>query len=146
ALEDRHVVAVGGELELAHAVDVDDRGAVDAYEALGVEARLEVADGAAHQVGAAVDAVDAHVVVGGVDPLDVIDAQEADPPRRAQRQAVERLLALSLVVGEGAAAQLAPLQLLAYAAEGGAEALLVERLEQVVDGVDVEGAQGVLLV
>ena len=58
-------------MDLAHAIQVDDRGAVHAEEALGIEPALELGHRLAQQVRRAAD-VERDVVVGGLDPVDLL--------------------------------------------------------------------------
>src|SRR5262245_8601449 len=61
--------------ELAHEALVDDRRAVDAHEAPRVEPRLQAGHGLAVEVRLAAR-VQLDVIVGGLDPLDLVEIQE----------------------------------------------------------------------
>src|SRR5437763_1458163 len=75
ALEHDDVVAVEVRTHFLDGVDVHDAGAVDAREALRVEARLEVGQRAAYQVRG-VGGVEAHVVPFGGQMEDVAHGNE----------------------------------------------------------------------
>ena len=85
------------------------------------------------------------VVAGGFDPVDLVGPHEEHAPAGLDHETFEALRvrlevlheleqpALEIAVGR-------TLQMLAGADERFVEALAIERLEQVVEGVDVEGA------
>ena len=95
--------------------------------------------------------VQPHVVAGRLDPVDLVGAQEEDAAAGLHDQAIElRRLGLDVVdEREQAAAEIAgaaALERLARVLQRLAEALLAERLQQVVERVHLEGAQRVLVV
>lgn len=73
--------------DLAHALDVDQRAAVNADETVGVELRLELGERSAQQVRARAD-VQADVGVGGLDPVDLFYLDHPRVPDRGDEQAV----------------------------------------------------------
>ena len=93
--------------------------------------------------------VQAHVVPRGFDPVDLLGAQEEDAAAGLHDQAVDaRRLGLDVVdEREQTAAEVAgalALQFLPRVLQRLAEALLAERLQQVVERVDLEGPKRVL--
>src|SRR5215468_4994655 len=64
-------------LDLADAMDVDDRRAMDAYEPRGIEPRLEVDERLSELVLASAR-VDAYVVAAGGDPVDLGRGDQPD--------------------------------------------------------------------
>ena len=123
---------------------------MDAEELLGIEPALDGVHRLAQEVGGRPD-VQADVVAGGFDPVDLVHPQEEQPSGRLDHQTVGARLIPAQVLdqGEQAPAQVAgfvALDLLARALQGLGEALAVERLEDVVEGADLEGLQGVLVV
>src|SRR5215203_869327 len=77
ALQHQEALPIGVRLDLPDLVEVDDAAAVDALEAAGVEALLEILHRLAEDQGV-VARVDAHVIAGGVDLLDRIDVDPED--------------------------------------------------------------------
>jgi hypothetical protein len=74
------VFAVEERLELLDAVDVHDRRAMDADEAVGVHAALEPGHRLSQQVRLP-GHVQADVVARRLDPVDLVGAQEEEPAR-----------------------------------------------------------------
>jgi hypothetical protein len=75
-LEDHAVLAVEPALQLLHAVHVHDRGAVDAQEALGIEALLESVHRGAEGIALA-PRVEEHTVPGRLHEVHVAEPYEA---------------------------------------------------------------------
>ena len=73
--EQQHVLAVERRPQLLHAVDIDDRRAMDADELVRVELRLEPAHRLAREMRLRTD-VQRHVVSRRLAPVDVGDAHE----------------------------------------------------------------------
>ena len=73
--EDNPAFGVAIAEDFADVVDVDDRGAVDPDEALGVKGVGELFDGLAQRKGLAVR-VDIDVIVGGLDPFNLVDGDK----------------------------------------------------------------------
>src|SRR6202023_196441 len=84
-------VAVEPGLDLADGFQADDLGTVEAQEASGVEAALEIAEGAAAAVFRAVGE-DAQVVGLGADEVDLVDGEERLAPLAALHQQLPRVL------------------------------------------------------
>src|SRR5262249_22747010 len=70
--EDQDQLAAAGDPHLAHPRPIDDRRAVDADKESWIQVALEVLHGLAVKVGLRPD-VDLRVVVGGFDPVDLVD-------------------------------------------------------------------------
>src|SRR4051812_48621708 len=73
--QDDRVLAVEPGFEALDGIDIDDRRAMHAQEAVGIEALLEVLEGVAKEVLLPAG-VDLDVVAGSLEPLDVGDAHE----------------------------------------------------------------------
>src|SRR5258708_3104324 len=84
-LERDYVFAVKVGLELSQPVDVDDRRAMNSHEFRRIEPGLQGLDGVAHQVPAS-GRVKCHVVAFGVDPIDILNANEIDLAIRSNRK------------------------------------------------------------
>src|SRR5947199_317851 len=146
-LQEVVVLAVRPGLHLLDAVEPDDRGAVYAYELFGVELRFEAGDCLAQEVRL-LARVYRDVVALGLDPVDLVRVEEEDAAPRLHDEplAVARRLAHLFEEGEyarvHARAAVAP-DLAFGALDGGLEALAVEGLQQVVERVELEGANGV---
>jgi hypothetical protein len=146
-------------LQLADAADVDDRRTVDALEIGGIEPFLELLHRRPHHVRAPLG-VHAHVVAGGIHPLDRGDRQAdglaSEPDRQHLREtardafgaAGEQFLGVELP-GAGDACQqrdelftvldgLALRKLVAYVRHGALEPLVHQRLQQVIERMRVE--------
>jgi hypothetical protein len=141
---------VEGGLQLADALQVHDGRAVDAHEPGRVELPLQRRQRLAQQVVLLAD-VQADVVARGLDPVDVLDADEVDAPAGFDHQALGAGAAaggapeqLPEALAQGRGAPLPDLRL--GALQGGGEAAFVERLEQVIQGVHLERLQRVAVV
>ncbi len=75
--EHQEAFAIGVRLDLPDQVEIDDGRAVDALETARIEALLEVLHRLA-QDQRVVAGIDAHVIAGGVDPLDRVDVDAED--------------------------------------------------------------------
>ena len=117
---------------------------MDAEEHVGVELLFETGHGLAEQMGFVLGA-DADVVLLGRDPANIGDGEEDDSSTRFEDNAGG--VVVSGLTSSAAAGGLlvAEKDFLAGAIHGRGEALLGEGLEQVVHCVDLEGAQGVLI-
>ena len=149
-MEQDHVLAVEPGLQFLDALGVDDAGAVDAEEALRIEPRFHLVHRLAEQVRLLLQ-VQADVVAGGLDPVDVVGAHEEHAAAGFHDQAILLLLFGLEVLDqrEEALAELAgalTIALMARVIEALLEAIAAERLQQVVEGVDLEGLQRVLVV
>src|SRR4051812_37675086 len=149
-LEEHHVLAVEPRLQLADLLDVDDVAAMDADEHLWGELRFHRVHRLADQVRVVAD-VELDVVAGSLDPVDFAGADEEDPAARLDDEAIGLGLGRPQVADNGGEAPLdlavaVAIDLLAGARQRLAEALAVERLQQVVERVHVEGAQRVAVV
>src|SRR5260221_14002308 len=80
--------AVEERLDLPYPLRVDDRGLVNSHEARRIEARLDVAQRLAQQVGL-LARVDPKVVALALDPVNLVRLQEREAPSRPQDDAVE---------------------------------------------------------
>jgi hypothetical protein len=149
----------------SHPLTIDDRRTVYADEQLRVEEFLEPLHRATQHVRIAVG-VHAHVVAGGIDPFDRIDIYVRDfarvPDRQSIRERVPRVRCFGNrpLKGQLPARELADeLQQLgavlrgeflvagqARALDGFAEALVVDRLQQVVECIGIECLQRELVV
>lgn len=132
--EEHFVLAVFAEGEAADAIEVDDGGAVDAAEDGWVQVLFELRDAAAQHVRA-LSYVEAGVVVGCFDPIDLGGFQERDLAGVFDDDALE-FSRESFAEGD----------FLPGAFEGEVESCVVEGLEEIVEGSGFEGAQGVLIV
>ena len=140
--QDHDIVALEQGLELRDRVGADNGRAVDADEAAGIEFRLEIGHGLAHQVRP-LAGVQAGVVAFGADPGHLVGLEEDDlaagldgesfdipRPGEALEEVGQALVERAVVIARDG---------LACAIDGRAETVLVERLEHVVEGVRVEG-------
>ena len=114
-----------------------------AHEARGIEPPLEAAQALAHHMRVRADMHRAAIVVG-LDPIDILQPHHDDAMATANEPAIaRRTLGQERLQrqrrGLSAEAQLGTAQRLV-------EARLAARLEQIVDGVDLEGAQGKLVI
>jgi hypothetical protein len=138
-------------VQLAHALDVDDGGAVDAGELPRVQPRLQVGQALAHQMDL-IAGVQLHVVVGRLDPVDRVGRHEHRAVSLAHHEAAHErpdgLLALLEQVEQALLdrSRAVRAKVLLGPPQRRAEAVVVERLEQVVERVHLEGAQRVLVV
>src|SRR5580704_1891241 len=69
-IEEHVVVAIGVQLEPAHAIEVDDRRAMDPAENTGVQLLIEIREAAAQKMGFSTH-MQACIIIGGFDPIDV---------------------------------------------------------------------------
>jgi hypothetical protein len=96
--------------------------------------------------------VQPHVVAGGVHPVDLVGPDEKDAAAGLDDDAVGRLSGFGLQILHHRQQPLAeiagtlPFQALARALQRAQEPRPVERLQQVVERMDLEGAQRVLVV
>ena len=122
--------------QVAETPTVDDEPSVQLLEQGRRQALAPGAEGLPDHADAAARQADAAMVPVGLDEEDVADGDEvARGPERQQ--------------GAVILAERAPLcraRLVAHALDCPRETGLVHRLEEIVDGVDLEGAQGVLVV
>jgi len=147
-VEDDDVIAVGGGLKFADAIEVNERGAVDAGEAGGGEASFERRKRFAEHEALLVGEVEHAVVVGGFDPDDVAVLEKHDATVGADGDAFgvgrsggeERFEAGTEIPfsagGDG----------IADAFERELKAGAVERFQKVVGGLGGEGFDGEALV
>ena len=84
------ILAVEPRLQLADALDVDDVGAVDAEEQVGIELRLDRVHRLAEQVRVGAD-VELDVVAGRLDPVDLAGADEEHAAAGLDDEPFERL-------------------------------------------------------
>src|SRR5262245_16815557 len=113
---------------------------MDADEHVGSEASLESAQGDSHEVPSLSD-VNQAVVIRRLDPVDVLDTDEAHAFGRPHDQSLER--------GSLAPARLREmslLDLLLGALQCLLKPLVAEWLEQVIDGAGFESLNGISLV
>ena len=132
--------AVG--FDAGDAFEIDDGGAVDSDETGGVEGGFQGADRLLLQVGFA-GAVEGDVIVLGFDVVELVEGDDVDFRAVLDDDAVG-------AVGGGAlgcdfGGELAFAQAGFRALEGAVEAVGAEGFEEIVDGVGVEGAHGVLV-
>ncbi len=145
-LDEVFAVVDGGELH--DAIRADDSGTMDAKKFGRVEFLFERIHGFAQKMRAAAD-VQLRVVPGGSDPVGIIGVDDLNARAGADDEARGVFFG---VAAEHAEDSLGHLELgggiakLAGALDGGGEAVVVHRLEQIIEGVDFEGAQSMLLV
>src|SRR5260370_33931079 len=144
---DQHdsILAVGFGAHLLYVLKVDDGGTMDSEEHVRFELLFEAGHGLAQQVRLVLGA-DAHVVFLGADPTNVRYGKEDDSSARLEDDAsgvVTTGLTSSTVAGRVLVAEE---NLLAGTFDGRGEPLLREWFQQIVHGVDSEGAEGVLIV
>src|SRR6516164_7458473 len=167
ALEREEVLAVHVRTQTPHQAQVDDGRAMDALEELWIQDLLELLHRAAQDVGIPTG-VDAHVIPGGIYPPDrchrhahglaaLADGQHVgiatgDRTRALREHLIERELAATGDLGNDLQQPIALIggapgaYVFAHARERGGEARLIDWLEQIVDGVRLEGLDGVLVV
>src|SRR2546429_181154 len=152
-VQDHHILPAEERLELLDLLEVHDGRPVDPDEAGRVELTLEVLHRLAQQVPGLTD-VDAHVVPLRVYPVDFAHGQERHLSARLDEQSIEvpRASGPRRLPGAeerrqllGQLPQTAVAHLLLRALQRLSEALVGERLEEIVDGVHIEGAQRVLI-
>src|SRR5262245_56664634 len=137
-------------LQLLNAIDVDHPRTVDAWEFARVELRGEAGESFAHQRRLFSD-VNADVIALGLDPVNLVGLEHEDPVVVFDYQSVE-VLRLDLDFGEQA--EDPPVHVVAVffpkplfrPPQSPREPRAVERLEQVIYGLRVEGLYGVLLI
>ena len=150
ALEDDFEFAVGDGLEAGDAIDADDGGAVDADEKAGVEAGFELGQGEAAVENGAGAEVECEVDTGGFDPVDFRDVEEVGGAGGLDDEAIERtvggegLKELFEAGGQGVGVGITKAG--EEALECGFEAFVTEGLEEVIEGVGVEGLDGVAVI
>ena len=138
-------------LQLLDAIGIDDVRAVDADEAVRIEPRLHRRHRLAEEIGIALH-MQPHVVPCGVHPVDFVRADEEDPAARFHDQPIRRMGLVRLEILHHREEPLAEVagalafQPLARAIQRAQEPRAVERLQQVVERVDLEGPQRVLVV
>jgi len=148
--EDHFVFPVEPRLEFADGVETDETAAIEAHEEFGVKDFLEGIESAANVVFLG-RRVYQDVVAIRFDPGDVIDGDKEGALAFANEQALGiaaiplNLLEQMLQTGFGASA-IGVLVVDAGTMESFTEALLNDGLEEVVEGVDFEGAKSVLVV
>src|SRR6516164_3012192 len=167
ALEREEVLAIHVRAQTPHQAQVDDGRAMDALEELRIEDLLELLHRAAQDVGIPTG-VDAHVIAGGVHPLNrchrhahglaaLADGQHigitiSDRSRAVREHLIESELAATGDLGDDLQQPIALIggtlgaYMLAYARERGGKARLIDGFEQVVDGARLERLDGVLVV
>ena len=130
--------------DLANAIDIHDRGAVHAHEPPGVEPLLQLGQSLPDEVRLHSD-VQGCVIVGRSDPVDFIGVHDRDAIARADEKSS---LHSSVIADEcrEPAVRFAEPRALLDAGEGARKTGILERLEQVVHGMHVELADGVLVV
>src|SRR6266487_2743725 len=145
-LKVHHVFPVEPRLELLDPVHVDDRRAMHAHEAVRGEAWLEALELLPYDVRLAAR-MQLHVLAVGFDPVDLARLQERHLAAGADHQPIEREVARGEGVEQRFESPVALVaQRVAHPRERFGEALGLDRFEQVIDGVEVEGAQRVLVV
>lgn len=134
---------------LANALDLHDRGAVNTDEEAGVEAPLERRDRLANQVDR-LPGVDPQIVVGGLEPVDVLDANRLDSTAGTDRDSAQGTARIGAGLEEtpqllddfsGVLCALASDSL-----ESLPEPKPIEGLQQIVDRFDLESPDRVLVV
>src|SRR6202035_1204734 len=140
--EQDDVLAAKRRPQLLDPVHVDDGGAMNPDEALWIKLGLEVVHRLAEQMRLLSD-MEAHVVAGRLAPVDVGGADEVHAAARLDHQPIHDGLPPSdfreqsqALAAQGVGLPLR--KLLAHMRERRLEALSAERLEQVIEGVDLE--------
>ena len=126
-------------------LEIYDVGAVDADEAFGVEAGFEADDGLLLQVLFAF-AGQGHVVVLRFGVVELSDGNQSDARAVAHDDAVEELFGRASGCGEVGGGRHFFADAGFCAIESGIKAFAADRFQEIVDGVDFEGAHGVLVV
>ena len=148
------VIAVVGGFEGGDAVQLYNRRAMDALELLRVELPFEVTHRLAQQMRGAAH-VQPHVIIGGLDPVDLFDVDEKHAPAGFNHQPPQVRLVVRGRGGGGFAgglfeqgdealadfADFLLLDLRLRVREGRPEAVVFEGFEEVVEGVYLEGPQ-----
>src|SRR5580693_9889417 len=78
-IEEHVVVAIGVQLEPTHAIEVDDRRAMDPAKDGRVQLLIEIREAAPQKMGFSTH-MQAGVIVGGFDPIDIGRLDERNPP------------------------------------------------------------------
>src|SRR4051812_26945690 len=74
-LQDNQIVTMKPRLQFFHAVDINYSRTMNAQEFIGIEPRLERTHGFAQQMDIGAD-VHPHVVIGSLDPVDLVASQK----------------------------------------------------------------------
>ena len=133
-IEEHVVVTIGVQLEPAHAIEVDDRRAMDPAKDRRVQFLIEIREAAAQKMGFSTH-MEARIVVGGFDPIDVGRFDEGNSPGALDSEAIH--FAGLLQVGRDS---------FLGAVKGSLEAGVIERLQQVVERARFKSSQGILIV
>src|SRR5689334_12106719 len=149
-LQHHHIFAVEPRLHFLDAVGVDDARTMDADETLGIQARFHVVHRLAEEMGFFAE-VEPHVIAGGLDPIDLLCAQEKYASTRLDDETIETLrLGLDVLdQRHQALAEIAgasPLEMLAGMLQRLRKAIAAEWLQQVIDRVHFKSFQRVLVV
>src|ERR1700691_551939 len=132
--EHNSVFAVRAKFHPAYTGEVDDGRAMDTAKDGGIQSLLESRHTAAQQVGAWAN-VQARVVVGSLDPVDLGDLYEPDLPHAFDGQALQFSRQIFAVLDS-----------LLGAVEGSIEAGVVEGVQQVIERSGLESPQRVMVV
>ena len=147
--QDDFIFAVKPRKKLVNEIKPNERRAVETDEEFGVERILEIVEGAAERVSLRA-AVKEDVVAVSFDPGDVADGDEAGAVVVFDEDAIgigalllNGFKDLGKTRGEWAGGTQ---MIFARAAEDVFEAIFRERLQEIVEGVDFEGAKSVVIV
>ena len=86
-VEEHVVVAIGVQLEAAHAIKVDDRRAMDPAKYGRVQLLIEIREAAAQKMGFSTH-MQAGIIVGSFDPIDVRRLDEGNSPGALDNEAI----------------------------------------------------------
>ena len=147
---DDAVFAVKPGLHFLDPVDLHNRRAMNAPELLWVELLFQTADRLAQQIAFLV-IVDAHVVSFRLDAVNVLHVKKEDATAVLDHESLEMTRSTLQLFQQRknvtvSFAALIEFDLFLDALPGGVESFVIERLEQVVEGMHLKGAHGILIV
>src|SRR5579871_665007 len=149
-VEDHGILTMKRWLQFSDAIQVHDRGAMDAYKTGSLEPALKMAHGLAQQVDIGAD-MDPHIIPCCLHVLDLFQTEEIYFAARLDDEPFDRLASrinirqqrAELLAGFGL---VVPLDLNAGMLQGFAEARTVEGLQQVVESVRFKRTHGIAII
>ena len=144
-MKEHTVLAVDLGANFFDVLKIDDRRAVNTEEDRWVEFFFEVRHRLAEEMRFALSA-DADVVLFGADPEDLRDRHKDDASLRFKDNAGRVVFAVASFRGGRMGILLFGLNMLQGALCGSAKSILCEGFQQIIDGVDLEGAECVTVV
>ena len=86
-IEEHVVVTIGVQLESAHAIEVDNCGAMDPAKDSRVQFPIEIREAASQKMGFSAH-MQARIIIGGFDPVDVGRLEEGNSSKALDREAI----------------------------------------------------------